>query len=109
MTNFNVTLSEESVVTLAMAANDAEQTLNQYINNTLEQHARAVRAMHTEIKQTDNKDADLVDIDEQKKQMKATSPNTEQVNNKQTTTDNPKKSQGAPLYNKRETNTWKIW
>ena len=70
MTNFNVTLSEEAVIVLAMAANDSDQTLNQYINKTLEQHARAVKAQHTEVKQTNNKETDLVDIDEEKKQMK---------------------------------------
>lgn len=100
MTSLNINVSQESVVKLALAANEKDVTLKQYIDDIIEAHVEKLTTNNnhkTSVTAPPSVTIEDVDIDDQKQQAKQSSQKA------------TSKHRGQPLYNKKETNTWKIW
>ena len=102
MTSLNINISRESVVKLALAANEQDVTLKQYICDILDGHANKLTTNYKSKASTTKPPPEVkihdVDLDEEKKLAKETA-----------STNTNKKSTSTPLYGKKESNTWKIW
>ena len=100
MTSLNIDISQESVVKLALAANEHDVTLKRYIGDILDAHAERLTTKHkTKVSTTKAPEAVEVqepDLDEVKKQAKESAQHTKQT-------------KSTPLYGKKESNSWKIW
>ena len=102
MTSLNINISQESVVKLALAANEKDVTLKRYIGDLIDAHAERLTNSNNHKASTTNAppavEVQEPDLDEVKKQAKESS--TKQPN---------KKTNSTPLYGKKESNSWKIW
>lgn len=103
MTDVTVKLNDDTIVVLAVEANNKSITLSTYVQQLVDEHVKSVLKQQLNSIKPAKKEAkkqakvlEIEDIDDAKQKAKKTSP--KKTENK-----------GTPLYNKKENNSWKIW